>query len=391
MASGVCRRAPAGWFQAGLLVAAVLTLALAASARAGSGVDLRSGIPTGAQAAAFGGAVRVLAGRFTSIAEVVDSRNHVHVAGTNGTGLWYATDRTGSWVAQRLLTNGDNTAWFETSIALDSGNHVYVAVAHTPCADCTPGASDGIYLLTDRGRPRDTFPTRPTRIAPSGAGAFSLKVANANLYVAYLSDISGHGPLPEVLLRTNVTGRWTTAQVAAHGLDPSLRVGSDGIPRVAYSTPEGIRFAVADSATGHFDSTLVPGTSFESWLDMEPMLSLDVDNHAQIAWSHAEAGQEGIRWAWQTDTRWHGPFTITAHPEEHARGSFGFDVDTFGRPHVALRDREILDVVRTSGGWQSRLVSTSNPLGRIVLRRALAGRVAIAWAPLSGGVWLARN
>ena len=324
---------------------------------------------------------RVLSGQFTGVSEVVDSTNHVHIAVTGRGGVWYVTDRSGTWTQRRILANLTNTEYVAPSIALDEKDHVFIAVMRVPTTDV---GDQGIYYVTDKGRARGSFPTSPTMIAPPDDGEPSLKVSHGHLFLAYVNGwcCVGDG---EVQVRTNATGRWTVAHIA-RGQNPSLRVGSDGRPRVAFDSgwDPGIHYAVAASASGRFSVTTVPGTDATDGTYLGPALALDLNNRPHIAWF----GAGGIRYDWRSATGWHGPARVATY---QGVSYMAFDLDTLGRPNIVLGGRTMRHELLVGGAWHETTVATQVDVAYVAIRRAFNGHTVIAWADNGGGIWLSRN
>jgi hypothetical protein len=327
----------------------------------------------------------VLSGQFDYVSEVVDSNNHVHIAATGRHGLWYITDRGGSWSHTRILHDLLNKAYAEPSIALDTNGRIYISVARNSCNDCVPGSTTGIYYVTDKGRARGTFPTIATKIAPHASGEGTLKVSNGHLFLSYVNPCCMPGPLPKVLLRTNASGSWTTRQIAPHGDDPSLRVGSDGKPRVTYTRSTGIYYAAASSATGPFTVIQVPGTTIN---DSGARLALDGNDQPHLAWFHDTVSTDDIWYGWRDVGGWHGPIEVAPNPNF---ASMAFDLDTLGRPNVALGDTNVRNFVRSGGTWHMSPVASGTDVRTIAERRAFNGHVVVAYADNNGGIFVSKN
>lgn len=339
----------------------------------------------GADPASFSSPIQVLSGQFDGISEVVDSTNHVHIAATGRHGLWYITNRGGSWSHAMILHDLTNRSYVEPSIALDGNDRVYISVARNACDDCTPGSSTGIYSVTDSGRARGNFPTTPTKIAPIHSGEGTLKVSNGHLFLSYVNPCCQPGPLPKVLVRTNASGAWTTTLIASHGVAPALRVGNDGRPRVTFDRATGIFYAVASSPTGGFTTVHVPGTTGD---DTAAQLALDANNRPHLAWFHDTLTTDDIWYDWRTASGWHGAIEVTPNPDF---ASMAFDLDTLGRPNVALGGQTVRDEVRSAGTWHVSPVAAGTDVRAIAERRAFNGRVVIAWADFGGGIFVSRN
>lgn len=336
------------------------------------------------QPAAWSSPTRVATGVYGFVSDVVDSTGHTIIAATGHGGLWYITDRSGLWKKTRILTDLPNRSYREVSVALDPNDRVYIAVERSSCDDCAPGSSDGIFLVTDKGRTGGTFPSTPTKIAPAGSGEPSLKVSHGHPFLAMVKPCCMPGPLPPVFLRTNATGTWTQARVADHGDAPALRIGSDGRPRIAFTKPSGIAYAVAGSVTGSFSVSTVPGTAaFDNLVG----LALDAHDRPQVVWVD-DSGATRAVYDWRTASGWHAAETIGALGDAFA---VSFDVDSLGRPNVAAGGSKVRAFVRVSGSWVGTTITTSADVTSLALRRAFNGHVVVAYANFAGGVFVSTN
>ena len=338
--------------------------------------------PVVATAPAWSAPVRVLNGFFREISEAIDSTNHVHIAAAGRGGLWYITDRGGAWNAKRILVNPHNKSYQEPSIALDDHDRVYIAFSRSSCNDCAPGSTDGIFTLTDKGRARGSFPSSPTRLAPAASAEPSLRVSGGHIYLAYQSDCCHPGPLPPLRFKTNVTGAWTTAQVAASGDGPSLRLGTDGRARVAYAKPHGIGFATASSASGGFASVALPGTGSG---DFRALLALDLHDRPSVVWLHDGVSMNGIRYSSRGSSGWATPVEIAP-----TVGTIGYALDAQDRPHVVIGAGKVREERLVAGTWVASTVSSKGALD-VAIRRAFDGHMVVAYSADPSGIYVSKN
>lgn len=362
----------------GLLVMAAFIAPVAA------GVPQRPVTP--ASPASWSAPTKALAGNFGEVSEVVDSQGHVHLAVTGKDGIWYATDRTGSWTHRRVLANSSKYDYGSPSIALDEHDRVHIAAERFPNAE----GDLGIWYVTDVGRARGTFSPSPIRIAPPGNGQPVLKASNGHLF---LVDVKGWCCIGggTVQLRTNVTGTWTVSDIGMGG-GPSFRLGSDHRARVAYAgDPGGIWYAVASSPSGHFTREKLPSavtSPSDSAIDVGPILALNVANEPRIAWRHYGAGSTlDVLYAWHDASGWHAPISVASGLPEN--DLIGFDADTHGRPNVAIGGAGLHVRVLSGGTWHESTVTTAHAGGPVV-RRGLHGQVVVAWSN-AAGAWVSRN
>lgn len=356
---------------AGVLVAAVA--ASPAVQAAGPGVT----------PAAWSSAQRVFKKESDELSAVVDSSGHLHIAVSGAGNVYYVTDRTGSWTHRLVMAGTGSFTYGQPSIALDENNRVHIAATRFPNGE----GDEGIWYSSDIGRTRGTFPSGPTRIAPTGNGEPVLKASNGHLW---LVDVSGWCCVGDgtVQLRTNVSGSWTVSTIG-RGQEPSFRLGTDHRAQVAYQrgdTALGIYYARAATTSGGFSTARIAGTNAH---DNSPVLALSANNKPWVAWTHFK-GSLSVLVDHRTSSGWGTPDpAISGISGENL---FGFDLDTLGRPNVAYGDVSVHALLRSGGSWHSTTVAAPASPGMIVMRRALNGHVALVWSDNSGGgTFVARN
>ncbi len=303
-------------------------------------------------------------------------------------GVWYLTDRTGSWTARRIVAT--DHAWVYPSIALDERERVHIAVLRAICWACGPEEtrwSEGIFYLSDVGRARGTFGT-PTRLTRHGVWP-SLAVGSGHVWLGYQGDDPGidDGWYP-VRLRTNATGSWTTTTIASRGRNPSLQVGADGHPRLAFASPRGLRYARARTLTGDW---VIEGIAGSARVDQVPVLAIDSTGRPHVSWLDYFGGPGPVAYARRTSGGWTSAVEI-------GRG-FGqaIDVHRPASPWVLVGSAARIRAFHPVGGaFAGSLVSADgiaegipNPVAIAV---APSGMVAAAWVGGSPrGIWFSRG
>lgn len=350
------------------------------------GVPAAAAQPGGpAPALSFDVPERVLGGQFWyGIDMGVDADGHVHLVAagirSGKGGLWYATDRRGSWTWSRVLRWSAGTYWIRPVIAVTPAGRVHIAVEKSGCIECTVAPAKGIFHVTDAGRARGTFPAVPARLTGPGTAQPSLRVAGGHLFLAYAGQPDA--PAAAVRLRTDASGRWTTSVVAERGSHPYLRIGMDGRPRVTWSTPTRIRYARATTLTGGWVREAV---ATPDGIEPEPVLSIDEAGGAHALWRGSVPGTLILRYAHRTGSGWPAPVTVT-ESWVHA-----LSVD---KPAVAwvAAGGDAVTALRASGsGFIAYPIDSAN--GEEVRIKVLdSGAVVVAWFggdPL--GLWVARS
>jgi len=336
-------------------------------------------------ASAAASPVRVLTGRFPyGVDLALDRRGHAHVVATSGRGdLWYATDRSGTWVGQRILSGSDGPAWAWPSIATGARGRVHVAVVRQSIWD-TPSSTGGIWYVTDQGRARGDFSPR-RKIAGDMMTDPSLRVVDGIRYLAYSRCLCAPGDeMAPLYFKTDRSGSWTREKVADHGLWPSLRVGADGRARIASKARHGLRYSVARTRSGDFAAPVrIPGSGHGP---AEPSLALDGRERPHLVWT--SRGDSDRTWyVKRSSSGWSTPRDIG--PGLKAELS----LDAKERPHVVIKG---LTWVKhrwlADGAWRQHFVADHFNPPDVDIRAFGAGAV-IAWSQyeVPRGVWVTRD
>lgn len=247
---------------------------------------LATTVVTGTAGAATGwsGPTRIASGDFYSVETVVDGTGAIHAVSQRGSDLVYATNASGSWT-QVTITDPVDRRDYMPSLAVDSAGKAHVAFARF-CEPCYE--TEGIFYITNKlGGPNAGWPTSATLLATGHLYDPSLQVRGGAIHLAYVGDDA----LPRY--RNNASGSWVTKKVsttrwAQAGV--SLRVGSDGDARIAFSDfYGGIYYArnIGTDASPVFNVSKVPGTAD---MDAAPSLDLDSTNRPHIAWQRLPDG-----------------------------------------------------------------------------------------------------
>ncbi len=278
--------------------------------------------------------VRLASGSFMAVAVVFDSASYAHIA-AQGTiagrsGIWYSTDRTGSWTRQRIMADARGTAWRRPSITFDARDRIIVAAWRDPRLGFDPGGpSKGIYVVSDQGRSRGTF-SAPELLVPGPAADPTIKAFGTRLAVAYPAWLRTAEPQPPLKFTTWSAGQRVTSTVARRGGSgpPALHLDSSGRPRIAYSTPAGIHYASGATTTGDFAISRLPGTGPD---DDIPALTIDPAGRPTIAWLHEGGARESLRYA-RKGADWSSPSRVGPAPVFTT--ALAIDLDSSGALHV---------------------------------------------------------
>jgi hypothetical protein len=343
---------------------------------------------TTAPTAAWSGAIRLAKGSFGAVAIVFDSADHAHIAASGRSagknGIWYLTDRTGTWTRTRILAAAPGTSWQDPSITVDSNDRIIIAAWLFDGTGGDPGVSRGIFMVSDRERARGTFPTVPSRVAAAPAAMPVLKTAGTRIAMAYLSDLPEICCLPSLLFRTGSPGRWATTTVAPDAAGPSLRLDSQGRARIAYATRRDVRYASAGTTTGSFSVTRLPGTSSA---DYPLALALDSGDQPSVAWVHG-AAPDTVRYA-TYDGSWASPTTVAPAPV--FTEVIGLSLDGSDVPHILAVGASVREETRVGGTFIETILATGVDALGGALRISASGREVVLWTPYAGGLFMAER
>ena len=353
--------------------------------------------------------LKILDGHYSNVSMAVDTHGTTHVAAQGKAGIWYVTNKRGSWSRTLVTAASHPGADADPSLALDGSNHVYIAFGRTgdPCPPpdiCGSCSRVEDSIVTDRS---GSFGP-PVVIAGCRCHRPSLRVRAGRLNVAYAADgTAPHGPLSEypVYFATNRSGSWTWSVAAHAGEDPSLRISGDGRARIAYVDWEtGVSY-VRETAGGFVKGHEEGIVNGEAPRGGAPDLVLDAANLPRIAWSDpGAAGADPVqppatqmdrfttgewstdvvtsRWTWQDDEANRGPAIV---------------IDAAGATHVLVAPGAggVYHSTDASGSWvETTLSPTLVSRGKVALAMTPANRVVAVFAAESGnthGLYLARR
>ncbi len=281
------------------------------------------------------GPLSVSTNPYTEIALLVDDAGVVHAAGSLDRSIWYVTNRSGSWIRERLSTPPGSGP----------------KAPHDAQPDISRGGED-LYVAFTRFGPDDTFGALPENVmyvsgkAKNWASPLSIGLPFGNspsidsvdgrIYIAYLEgvpfDVIYDDSEFPVRYLTNRTGSWTDNVVSGNGTEPTLRMTPAGRARISFGddlnllTGDGLRFASASTPTDGFTAELVPGTNS----NFRPhSLSLDANNRAHLVWGRGDDG--GVFYARRAGGSWAAPVSLT--PTGYVT-SISVAADSAGAVHV---------------------------------------------------------
>jgi len=235
----------------------------------------------------------------------------VHVvaagSGSQNRGIWYVTNGSGQWIAERLTTlptgSADREEYDgEPSIALAADGSVWIAFTRWECRECAPNPSEGVFVM---GNPSGSW-SDPVRVAKAQSNSPSLDARDGAVHLAYafgMLPVPGPEEYP-TFYGTDAGGGWTFREVAGNADYPQLSVGPDGLVQVLHLNM-GVRLATAESPSSAFAVESVYGDGNE-W---GPLLGTDTDGRPVAAWTSV-ANENEVFYSSRFSGSWSPPVAV---------------------------------------------------------------------------------
>jgi hypothetical protein len=316
----------------------------------------------------------VFSGMCGSPVATVDGSGRYHVAASCGSNVRYATSSDGRRWSAKTFRAPLHRLEVDPELAVD-GQTLYLAYTRLRptdggCGD--DGLQDvGVYYRT-RHLPSGAW-SAPERVGSTGDHLQAFRVKDGAVHETFVSG-DGTGP---VWYGTQTGSTFHRIRIPG-ATETDLRVGDDGLARIAYAAGHAVRYAVVKP-----DGTLDATTIFRS-ADMamtSPVLVLGAQNSAYVSWAaHAPWGEgcadgdppqskPGAYFA--TDASgWWGVKRLTSYV-----GSAALVVDVAsGRVHAVFRDSKGYRYATrsASGTWTGTKLRTLTDLDAVTLRRDVA-------------------
>jgi hypothetical protein len=276
------------------------------------------------------------AGSDTSMARATDGLYHIIYENSTGMGYAVGGPQPG-WNVGSVPLPGEIVP-AHISMALDSADHPHVAYMNLANGgdrslrysrfdgqQWVASVNQGVVAL---GAWTPTIGFSNTFLALDPAGVPHIAFA------APLDAINAFGPVKYATLQDNT---WTIETLPISGHDPSLAIGTDGVPRMIFNGNTGIVYATRPGGTWQFE-TVVANASGSS-------LALTLDQSNQPFASFGMTVNEDMYLASRAGGFWSvnridgdsasGPSVILG------RYGTSIDVDSEGTPHVAYLDIDI--------------------------------------------------
>jgi hypothetical protein len=338
-----------------------------------------AGAGTVTLAASWTKPVRIVAADCTSVAAGIDSTSRYHLVAGCGANVRYAVARSdGSW-AITVFPHPTNRMEVDPKIAF-RGNIVFVAYTRVaPDEGCGGGFSDvGVYYRW-RTLPDGTW-SAPIRIGLASDSLDSFREAGGMIH-ATVSGRDGR-VYYETLMGTTyhrylIPGAFAGAFGGAY-----LRVGSDGVARIAYATGDSIRYAVF-TGSGFSTTRIVRTKGYDAG---SPVFVLDAHDRPFLLWTHnADGGggcalpgpspDDGTYFARNSSGAW----TSSRFTTRVGETSLTLD-ETTGNVHALVAGDGLGYFVRSpSGSWTSGTLVTGYVSSPSILRDSGTGTLLVVY------------
>jgi hypothetical protein len=242
------------------------------------------------------------AGNLTQPSMVTSTTGIDHIVARGDTGLWYETDKSGSWVRTRLTQDSDthiNGILFHKAaqsplIAVNAAGTLTVVFRvrlwNNSGANCE---ATGLQYVVRSGGSWSAAQTIPDSTCETATG---LVVHGGKIYLATLYT-AGDGT-KRISYFTDASGPWTRTTVAggpssAHISHASLTT-YDGKPMLAYVKSGHLVYARGLTSTDHF--TRETAAIVDSSAKSEPSVAINPKNDwPMIAWTQSDGTHYGYR------------------------------------------------------------------------------------------------
>jgi hypothetical protein len=309
------------------------------------------------------------------VAAVIDDLGGDHIAAGCGDSVRYSTSSGTDWTTTSFA-HPTNRQELEPQLAFD-GNALFIAYSGIALEDggCgDPGIRDVGVFFRQRSLPAGTWSSAQP-IGNVDDRLQSFRVTGGTIHATVLDQSNGN-----VYYETLTGGAYHRYRISGVIGPTSLRVGSDGIARVAFETVSGVSYAVFNGSG--FSASVIPGSGG----GFAPLLVFDSGNHAHLLWSRTPHGpgcaqpegdsKDGTYYA--TDAG--GSWAVTRISRVPADKSLAFDVST-ARPLVLLGAGPGLQYLtkNSEGSWTSSTVTRGVAGSPVIKLDVSTGRLLVAY------------
>jgi hypothetical protein len=259
----------------------------------------------------------------------VDGAGHAYIVFANQSaspGIRFATDRSGTWQTTRLTTGAID---LDPAIAVHPSGEVHVVFTSD---------NDVVYLTNRRG-----YWTRLTAVPSAAHPAIALD-STRRVHMAYEQGTA-------IGYRTDATGAWVSSTVAAHGTAPAIAVAGTS-PRIAYAVSN-------DNASGGLFYATRAGTVWTSTpvragylAESHPAIVLDSAGTAYLAYEGTGSQGNTVEYATNSTGSWvRAPIAVGNYPSI-GLGTGAARLITYSGSAVYLRSS-------AAPPWSGQVVSSS--------------------------------
>jgi hypothetical protein len=326
-------------------------------------------VATPASATMWSSPQSAVTGNLSQPSMVEDSNGAEHVVARGDTGIWYATDKSGSWARTRMTQDFDTKAnghlfhhlAVDPVIAINAGGTLTAVYGVSVASNGEAGGCDPTKGLRYTVRKGGSWST-PKRIPGTGCEtATGIAVHGARIALATV-HVAGNGA-SRVSYFTNASGSWTHVSVAS-GLSTDTHIGPasiamyDGKPMLAYIKHGHLIYARGLTSVGNFIRETAATTDLDA--SSKPSLAINPINERQmIAWAQAD----GTHYAYRNAHGWYSYRVM----QGSVRAVLA--IDGGGTAHIAAADGAggMWYAARVAGSWATVRVDvhTVSDLGGI--------------------------
>jgi len=316
---------------------------------------------------------RVVKGSCHGITAVIDDAGTAHIAATCGKGIVYVTGHAGDWIADRLATP-DGYADKDPQLAIDGGR-LTLGFTRYASEDGACGGSafrDAGVFLRSRALPDGDW-SRSTRIGRLEDDLAALRVRGEVVHAVVTADGG------KLIYETRSGDSENRHALGDAGGTVSLRVGNDGVARLASADGGAVRYG---RFTGDgFTWERIPGTSNA----YDPLLVLGAGGEAHVVWTRDSEGRgcagagpderDGTYYASNVGGSW------AVDRISKALGSASFTVDpASGRVHLVIFDHRARYFTTSGDGtWTSTRLPTTGGDGGVIRQDPVSGGLLVAY------------
>jgi hypothetical protein len=316
-------------------------------------------------------------GECSRVAAAIDANGAYHVAAQCQQEIRYSSNASGSW-SMRAFTHARDTRELEPQIAIDE-NRVYVAWWREDYSTCGPSPIGVVYRSRSLAGSRWSA---EIRLGASRDRLQSFRVVDGIIH----ATIANEGGVIYERLAGGVLKRYPLPGAIGSS---SLRISNAGTARIAYQSINGLSYARFDGTA--IKSARIPGTSSG---DRDPVLVLDAQDHAHVAWTRTvgpSCGDEsprapGTYYATNRDGAW------TAAIERRITSALGvtsLTVDTAtGRAHLIVGDETGIRYFTKSafGAWKGTRLSTEETQDAVIRLDQDSGVLLVVYTGAPNGI-----